>query len=71
MINLKPVESSMIKQVGFDEESEVLRVVFNNNATYDYADVPKVEHDALMEADSIGKHFHRNIRGKFVTTKAK
>ena len=67
MINLKPVEgSSQIIGVGYSEENQVLRIRFKKGeAEYDYADVPRSEHDALLNSKSIGKHFHQHIKGAY------
>jgi len=69
MINLRPVESSMISHIGYDEEDRVLRVRFSKGAEYDYADVPKTAHDALMKAPSIGSHFHKHVRNAYTARK--
>lgn len=70
MINLRPVESSMISHIGFDEPSQVLRVQFTNGVAYEYDGVTKAEHEALVKAPSIGKHFHSHIRKEYVGKKA-
>lgn len=65
MIHLKPIESSMITHVGYDEGKELLRIRFTKGAEYEYQGVPKVVHDALMKAPSIGSHFHRKIKKSY------
>lgn len=57
--------SSTIAAVGYDPQTGMLEVTFKSGGTYRYADVPAAAHAALMQADSIGKHFHAHIRGKF------
>ncbi len=65
-MDLKPVKSSNIAAVGYDPDDQTLHVKFKESgAVYTYADVPADDHEALMGADSIGKHFHANIRSKF------
>jgi hypothetical protein len=34
IMKLEPVESSMIKALGYDETTSILEVVFNNGQTY-------------------------------------
>ncbi|MBW2596740.1 MAG: KTSC domain-containing protein [Deltaproteobacteria bacterium] len=65
MIVLKPTESSMISHVGYDEGKELLRIRFSRGAEYEYREVPKAAHDALMKAKSIGKYFHQNVKGSY------
>jgi hypothetical protein len=61
----KPVKSSNIASVGYDEMQEVLQVEFKGGKTYDYFDVPSVVHEEMMSSDSVGKYFHKNVRSKF------
>lgn len=71
MIVTHPVGSSMIAEVGYDEENLTLRVKFNKggNVVYDYAGVTPEKHAELMNAKSIGRHFHKNIKGKYDVNK--
>lgn len=65
-----PVKSDSIAKVGHDPASKTLKVQFNNGGVYHYAGVSSDAHAALMRANSIGAHFHANIRPKFKATKA-
>ena len=70
MVDLKPVESSNIAAVGYDPDGQTLHVKFKGSGqVYTYADVAPEQHEALMGADSIGTHFHANIRSKIKGTK--
>ena len=51
---MKPVESSHIKAIGYDEETKTMRVEYAQ-ATYEYADVPKEVYEQIMSADSKGR----------------
>jgi hypothetical protein len=64
-----PVNSSNVQSVGYDADSQVLEVEFNSGAIYQYAGVPKSEHDALMNSDSKGKYLHANIKNRFSHSK--
>lgn len=63
-IELEPVESSNIEGVGYDPATKTLRIQFRGGCTYDYANVPAEKHKALIDAESVGKHFHQHIRNK-------
>ena len=70
MIHLRPIEeSSMISHVGYDEGEQLLRIRFSKGAEYEYQDVPKSVHDALMKAPSIGGHFHANIKKVYASAR--
>lgn len=58
---LKPVESSMIKSIGYNAETLELFVEFNKGSVYCYSEVLPQVHKNLMEADSIGKYLRENI----------
>ncbi len=64
-----PVESSNIAAVGHDAETETLDVEFHNGTVYRYAEVPLEEHEAWMQADSLGAHFARFIRPRYMGVK--
>lgn len=50
------VDSSMIQAFGYDEDSQMLMVIFNSGKTYQYSEVPKEIYDELLEADSKGRY---------------
>lgn len=66
-IKLHAVKSSAIKAVGHDPATNTLRIEFLSGGVYDYSGVSADEHAELMSAESHGKHFHRNLRGKGFT----
>lgn len=51
----------MLGLVGYDEEERVLAVVFNSGDKYRYKEVPKLEYEGLMSAESIGQYMHKHI----------
>lgn len=61
-MKLKPVTSSSISAIGYDPESRTLHVEFQSGRAYHYKGVSPEEHDALMNAKSIGAHFSKFIR---------
>lgn len=68
-MNMVPVTSSNIKEIGHDPVTNTLGIRFKDQngpgELWHYRDVPAEKHAALMAAtDSHGKHFHANIKGK-------
>lgn len=61
----KPVSSSNIAEIGYDEPRRVLEVLFKTGSIYQYFDVPPQEHQALMHASSLGQYLNANIKGRF------
>jgi hypothetical protein len=63
---MKPVErSSNIAAVGHDPEKNELWVKFKGTGgMYVYQEVDADQHKAFMDADSLGHHFHLNIKGQ-------
>ena len=57
------VESSNIEAIGW--ENKQLNITFNSGSTYVYLDVPEKIFDDMLEAESVGKYFHANIRGVY------
>jgi hypothetical protein len=66
---MQSVKSSNLKEVGYEERSSRLRIVFHNNVAYIYTDVPKGTFNALISAESVGEFFTKHIRSKFPYTK--
>lgn len=59
------VASSNIEAIGYDEESQILRVWFLNGTVYDYLNIPSMEFEALNNSPSIGSYFARSIKGTY------
>jgi hypothetical protein len=66
-IELKEVKSSNILRIGYD--AGTLVVEFKSGTKYSFSGVTEKEHQELMEAKSIGSHFHAKIRSKYTGTK--
>lgn len=60
-----PVSSSDLKSVGYDQENQILEVEFHSGGIYQYFNVPQRVYQALMEASSHGKYFHRNVKDHY------
>ena len=68
-MNRTPVTSSNVARVGYDANTMTLEVEFQNGSVYQYFDVPEVEYQGLMTADSVGKHLNQNIKNNYRYTK--
>lgn len=64
-MNLTPVTSSTIDAIGYDPDAQTMHVAFLSGGTYEYLDVDPETHQALVEAPSVGSHFHKHVRPKF------
>jgi len=53
------VNSSSLRALGYDPEQQVLEVEFSSGALYRYEAVPPEAEQALLEADSLGRHFNQ------------
>lgn len=59
------VSSSNIEAVGYDDDTQTLRVWFLNGSVYDYAGVSRMEYEGLRDAPSVGSYLHQNIKGQY------
>lgn len=57
-----PVKSSNIREVGYDQDSHILEILFVDGRLYHYFDVPVTVYTGILGAVSPGKYFHANIR---------
>ena len=57
-----PVESSNVKEVGYDAETKVLEVEFKSGGIYQYAGVQPEMFADLLEAESIGRFVAQVVR---------
>jgi hypothetical protein len=60
-----PVDSSVIAEIGYDEDTKVLEVRFHNEHVHQYFSVPRSEYEKLMSARSIWSYFTRVIRVRY------
>ena len=62
---MQPVNSSMAKAVGYDRTNQTLQVEFNSGSIYQYAGVEQETWESLQTADSTGRFYNREIKGKY------
>lgn len=56
------INSSAISSVGYNEDTQQLRITFTSGGTYTYYSVPKWKYEGLISASSAGTYFNENIR---------
>jgi len=61
-MELHEVESTVVDAIGY---SRVLEIVFESGRVYQYYDVPEEVFFGMLNAESKGKFFNSNVRGKF------
>lgn len=70
-IPMRPVESNQVHAIGYDASTRTLAMQFvrreggkrvDPQHEYHYPEVEPHEHQALVNADSIGKHFGQHIK---------
>jgi hypothetical protein len=61
------VSSSVLRTVGYDSATALLEIEFASGDVYRYFAVPPSVHRALMEAESPGAYFNRNISDRYPT----
>jgi len=59
------VQSSTITSVGYDEEQQVLEIVFHGGRVYHYLEVPPERVLSLLRAESKGRYLNREIKPHF------
>lgn len=59
------VRSSNVASVGYDPDSATLEIEFNDGSVYQYFQVPECHFRGLTDAGSVGKYFHRHIKGAY------
>lgn len=64
-IALVPVVSGNLKAVGYDPATQTMDVQFASTRVYRYSGVPPEVHKEMVEAESVGSYFSRNVRNKF------
>lgn len=59
------LKSSELRWVQFDAKNSSLIVEFVSGGIYRYDGLPKTRYEALLAAESHGRHFNANIRGHY------
>jgi hypothetical protein len=64
-LKMTPVSSSNLASVGYDSETQMLRIEFRSGSVYEYSGVPETEYQGLMDASSKGHYFHQYIKDRY------
>lgn len=59
------VTSSNVSEVGYDQDEELLEVLFSNGSMYHYHAVPFEMYERMMDAESVGSFLAREIKPAF------
>jgi len=59
------VHSSAIRAVGYDEQSQRMKITFTEGKTYDFCRVPPHVYNGLLSASSKGTYYNDHIRDKY------
>lgn len=63
-------KSSMLNSCTYDETKELLTLTFQKGGqTYEYRDVPEAVYNDFVSAESAGKFFLSQIKGKYTEQK--
>jgi hypothetical protein len=62
-MEMHKVKSSNIESIGYDEGTHRMRVKFSSGTLYEYEGVSKENYQKLRDAESVGSHFAKHIRG--------
>ena len=62
-MQMHPITSSQIREIGHDASTETLAVRFNTGALYHYAAFPAAKFAQFMESESKGGFFGKNVKG--------
>ena len=57
--------SSVIHSFKYDAAKQILKIIYNSGAVYNYLDVPLSVYEALQRARSKGTYLNKKIKGKF------
>jgi hypothetical protein len=61
-VKRKPVVSSMIRSVGYDEGASLLEIEFQSGKVYRYHGVTETVYRGFISADSKGRYFEMHIK---------
>jgi hypothetical protein len=59
------VGSSVFQAAAYAERQALLYLLFHSGEVYRYFDFPQWQYQEFLAADSKGRYFGRNIRGRF------
>lgn len=60
-----PVKSSAISNIGYDSDTKQMKITFKQGNTYDYCNVPQNIFDEFLNASSIGVYYSAHIKDNY------
>lgn len=60
-----PVESSNVREIGYDPDTSILYVKFKPDSLYKYFDVPADVWEDFKSASSKGQFVHQRLKGTY------
>lgn len=67
----KTLDSSNIRAIDYDNITDKLRIFFVSGYAYDFFGVPQNVVNALLQAPSAGRYFHKYIKDSYPYQKVK
>jgi hypothetical protein len=64
-VEMIPVVSSNLSEIGYDEATKTAHIRFTNGSLYIYKDVPPQEFENFKNASSLGSYLHRNFKNVY------
>jgi len=64
-MRLRPVESSVIRAVGYERDTATLEIEFHSDNVYRYFAVPHGVYEGLINAESVGAYFNQRVRDRY------
>ena len=64
-MRMVPLESESLRAAGYDRARSMLRLTFRAGGTYEYDGVPQMVWNDLLGAQSKGRYFIAEIRGRY------
>lgn len=61
-MEMRSVESSNVRAVGYDAETRTLRVEYKGGGVYEYPNVEPSLYADLLAAESVGKFCHQHVK---------
>lgn len=61
--------STSIKNIDYDDATKDMHITFCSGGKHCFKNVHKDDFDGFKTADSVGQHFHKNIRRKYQSEK--
>ncbi len=65
IVETRNVKSSNIAKASFDGNTRTMQIEFTTGGVYAYDDVPHEVYNEMCEAESVGRYFQANVRGRF------